>query len=233
MAKVKIQLDRNKPFLNLDNIGKVITDTIYIEPLIEGYKMCTPTESEQIIEPSGTMLGLARVVVRPIPDQYVAPSGTLNIGTNGVFDVTDKKKVNVDVSMLEATTDAEMEALLTEDYGGRLVTFTGETGTYENGGLYLIEDTVKKYKVTLNVTNDYSADISYEVLAGEETLIESNESGQWVFKVASGTVISVYVSATSISTTLVVGDYNNTSDYGHYVNDVVINEDTTITLTVT
>ena len=40
---------------------------------------------------------------------------------------------------IEISTDAEMEAVLTSDNVGKVYKFTGTTGTYTNGDLYVVE----------------------------------------------------------------------------------------------
>ena len=56
-------------------------------------------------------------------------------------DVTDYwEKLNIaDSTPIEISTDAEMEAVLTSDNVGKVYKFTGTTGTYTNGDLYVVE----------------------------------------------------------------------------------------------
>ena len=76
-----------------------------------------------------------------IPDGYVKPNGTLNVTANGNHNVADKEFVQVDVPPvpIEVSTEAEMNELLTNGTVGAVYKYTGETGTYENGELYVIE----------------------------------------------------------------------------------------------
>lgn len=56
----------------------------------------TPTEEEQILTPSENTY-FDSVTVNPIPDEYIIPTGELEIIENGSYDVTEKASVNVDV----------------------------------------------------------------------------------------------------------------------------------------
>ena len=56
----------------------------------------TPTKEEQIINRSEDKY-IESVKVNPIPDEYIIPSGNLDITENGSYDVKDKESVNVEV----------------------------------------------------------------------------------------------------------------------------------------
>lgn len=61
-------------------------------------KTVTPTKNTQYIVPDSGYNALSQVTVEPIPDNYIEPSGTLNISSNGVQDVTNYASVNVNVA---------------------------------------------------------------------------------------------------------------------------------------
>lgn len=65
----------------------------------------TPTKSTQTKTPSSGKVGFSQVTVNPIPDEYIIPSGSQNITTNGTYDVTSKASVvvNVDTAKPEQT----------------------------------------------------------------------------------------------------------------------------------
>lgn len=59
-------------------------------------KSVTPTKDEQPIVPS-TDKYLTRVTVAPIPDEYIVPSGSTTISTNGTHNVKNLEQVVVAV----------------------------------------------------------------------------------------------------------------------------------------
>ena len=72
-------------------------------------KTITPSKSSQTAVASGVFTTGA-VTVDPIPDNYIQPSGTLNIGTNGLYHVNDYQYAKVDVETGIDTSDATAEA---------------------------------------------------------------------------------------------------------------------------
>ena len=66
-------------------------------PTYEGETTVTPTEATQTLETNGMMMP-ADVTVNPIPSQYIVPSGTVNIGTNGTHDVRQYASAEVNVT---------------------------------------------------------------------------------------------------------------------------------------
>ena len=61
-------------------------------------KKVTPTKEQQVIAPDAEHEGLSEVTVGPIPDEYIVPSGTLPITTNGVHDITQFASIEVAVA---------------------------------------------------------------------------------------------------------------------------------------
>ena len=66
-------------------------------------KTITPTEETQIIKPD-TGYELAEVTVNPIPDEYIIPTGNIEIIENGVYNVREKETANVNIPMLKLGT---------------------------------------------------------------------------------------------------------------------------------
>ena len=61
---------------------------------------------------------------------------------------------------IEVSTEAEMTALLTSGEVGGVYKYTGTTGTYENGALYVLEEEEEGYTVTLNIARDSSGEMT-------------------------------------------------------------------------
>ena len=74
--------------------------------------------------------------------KLVTPVGTLDISNNGIYDVMETAKVNVNVKggtnglPVEVSTQEAIDALAI----GTIFKYTGESGTYENGAMYLVEE---------------------------------------------------------------------------------------------
>jgi hypothetical protein len=74
--------------------------------------------------------------------ELVIPRGTLNITENDEYNVANYETVNVSVKggtnglPVEVSTQEEIDALAI----GTIFKYTGESGTYENGAMYLVEE---------------------------------------------------------------------------------------------
>ena len=72
---------------NKNSINGIVNKEIeVIQPLLQE-KTVTPTENLQEIEPDENYNGLSKVNVNKIPNEYIIPSGTLNISGAGEYDV--------------------------------------------------------------------------------------------------------------------------------------------------
>ena len=60
-------------------------------------KETTPTKEMQQIIADQQYDGLSKVVVNAIPDEYIIPSGEIEINANGIYNVTDKLSARVSV----------------------------------------------------------------------------------------------------------------------------------------
>lgn len=68
----------------------------YISPTTQE-KTITPTKEQQIVVPDDGVFALSKVTVEEIPSEYIKPSGTLDITTNGEYDIKEYEKANVNI----------------------------------------------------------------------------------------------------------------------------------------
>ena len=71
-------------------------------------KETTPTKETQEITPDKGYDGLSKVTVNPIPDEYIIPSGEIEITENGEYDIANKATAKVEVP--EPTGTIEIKA---------------------------------------------------------------------------------------------------------------------------
>ena len=63
-----------------------------------------PTKEKQEIVPDKNYDGLSKVTVDKIPDEYIIPTGNIEIIENGVYNVREKETANVNIPMLKLGT---------------------------------------------------------------------------------------------------------------------------------
>ena len=120
-------------------------------------KTVTPTKSQQSVSPDSGYDGLSGVTVNAIPDNYVIPTGTVNITANGTHDVSGKASVNVNVPGKEeqtksVTITANGTVKITPDAGKTLSEVTVITAV-ESEKPTLNAPTISLSNSTLTITN--------------------------------------------------------------------------------
>lgn len=120
-------------------------------------KTVTPTKLQQNVSPDSGYDGLSGVTVNAIPDNYVIPTGTVNITTNGTHDVSGKASVNVNVPVKEeqtksVTINANGTVKITPDAGKTLSEVTVITAV-ESEKPTLNAPTISLSNSTLTITN--------------------------------------------------------------------------------
>lgn len=120
-------------------------------------KTVTPTKLQQNVSPDSGYDGLSGVTVNAIPDNYVIPTGTVNITANGTHDVSGKASVNVNVPGKEeqtksVTITANGTVKITPDTGKTLSEVT-VIAAVESEKPTLNAPTISLSNSTLTITN--------------------------------------------------------------------------------
>ena len=71
-------------------------DTVTVNPVSLQNKTVTPTKEQQVVK-ADDGYELEQVTVNAISDEYVIPTGTLEITENGIHDVTNYKQINANI----------------------------------------------------------------------------------------------------------------------------------------
>ena len=124
-------------------------------------KTVTPTKSTQTVTPTNADY-LSKVTVNAIPNQYIVPSGTKSITSNGTHDVTSYASVSVNVADIPAVV------------GTKEIT---ENGTYD-----AIDDDLEGYSsVTINVptyiTVSSEDELPTDAVDGTIAVVEASGEG--------------------------------------------------------
>lgn len=135
---------------------KEVTVNVQTAPTLQS-KTVTPTKSQQNIAADSGYDGLSGVIVNAIPDNYVIPTGTVNITANGTHDVSGKASVNVNVPGKEeqtktVTITANGTVKITADAGKTLSEVTVITAV-ESEKPTLNAPTISLSNSTLTITN--------------------------------------------------------------------------------
>lgn len=92
-----LEATENKTYLakdaNLDGYSQVVVN---VQPALQE-KSATPTTAQQLVVPEEGFYGLSKVTVAKIPDNYVIPTGAVEITANGTHDVSGKASATVNV----------------------------------------------------------------------------------------------------------------------------------------
>ena len=67
-------------------------------------KTVIPTKEKQEVVADKNYDGLSKVTVDKIPDEYIIPTGNIEIIKNGIYNVREKETANVNIPMLKLGT---------------------------------------------------------------------------------------------------------------------------------
>lgn len=145
---------------------------VNVAPLLEE-KSVIPTKEVREIMPDNNFDGLSKVIVQPIPDEYIIPEGTRNINQNGDFDVREKATVvvNVPEKVLGSKTITENGVYnpINDGFDGYSEVEVATSGVNIND-YYYTKDTyyggIRKYIKEIPMLNTETLDTMYEFFAG-------------------------------------------------------------------
>lgn len=128
-------------------------------------KTITPTKEQQSVTADDPYTALGKVVVQPIPNEYIIPKGKVTIAENGEWDIKKYETaiVNVKGALLTAETDSELESYNTESNLGKIIQFIGESEKYVTNAYYLIEEEQEVEIIKLD-TPQIRLDIVQEII---------------------------------------------------------------------
>lgn len=101
MEMLKVKLINEKTPLKIKMVAKF--PSVVLANLQD--KETTPTKEVQVVVADKNYDGLSKVIVNPIPDEYIIPNGELEIIQNGTYDVSSKASAKVNVPMPTGTID--------------------------------------------------------------------------------------------------------------------------------
>ena len=114
-------------------------------PITLQNKSITPTKLTQSVTADNGYNGLGTVTINPIPNNYIEPTGTININSNGTVDVTQYASANVSVSGQtinlqgnKTVSSSETDQTISPDSGYNgfsSITITGLGTTYVGSGI--------------------------------------------------------------------------------------------------
>lgn len=177
-------------------------------------KTVTPTKSAQEIVADDGNDGLSKVTVNAIPDEYIVPSGEETITENGSYDVTEKASVTVNVEAedsavpTEVSTEAEMTALLESGEVGGVYKYTGETGTYENGAYYVLEESLISFVIGGTTYQAEDGMTWGEWLESDYGSSDFEWNGTCIVQISTGYFVAESANTYPSNTDAIIADFN-------------------------
>lgn len=108
----------------LETAQRYLSQNVTVEQIDLQTATITPSKEEQIVVPDSEHDGLSQVSVEAIPEEYIIPTGTIEIGDKGIYDVSGYRTAQVDVSARQqdkTVTPTEEVQIITADQGEYIV----------------------------------------------------------------------------------------------------------------
>ena len=157
----------------------------------------TPTKGTQTIVPGEDKVGFSQVNVEPIPDDYIIPSGTLQITSNGTYDVSGKANAVVNVEQAKPTLNAPSISL-----SGTTLTITNPA----SNGNFVTSYTLYNGSTVITTTTSKTINLSdYIKTAGTYTLTVKAKGTNFNDSASSNSVTYTLKSQTTPAISLVSG----------------------------
>lgn len=190
-------------------------------------KTVTPTKSKQTVKSDSSYDGLSEVIVNAIPDEYISPSGSLNITENGTYDIKAKANVVVNVESEKPTLNAPTISLSNSTL---TITNPATNGNFVtsyrifNGSAELAVVTSKTVDLSTLLTDSGTYSITVKASAPNFNNSAASNSVSYKVVVASGykLTMTLYDSA-RIGITYANGTNATISADGVYENVVSVN----------
>lgn len=93
VVKPSLDVQEVTPDSEYTGLSKVTVEAVKLQN-----KTVSPTSEEQTITSDDDFIGLNEVKVNAISNEYIKPTGTLDINANGEYDVKEYEKANVNIS---------------------------------------------------------------------------------------------------------------------------------------
>ena len=170
IQKIKVTNVNNVQPVKVNNAQTIVINMDLQE------KTVIPTKEQQIIGPDFNYDALSKVTIDPIPNEYIIPTGNLDINANGDYDVTENASVKVKVQPKlqdkEARVTAPINTFIHPDEGYDGLGYVNVIATVDTEN---VEVTPTKEIQTINRSEDkYISSVTVNPIP-EDYIIPSGE----------------------------------------------------------
>lgn len=217
-------------FVNGSIVKSVVFDLDFYSPAYDGLnqviitnssssnnfqsKTITPSTLTQTITPDNGYNALYQVIINPIPSNYIVPTGTLNITTNGTHDVSNYASAEVSITPTVNNQNKTVTPSTSQQ------TITADSGYDGLGTITINAISPTKAAATYNVSSSNQTISANQWLSGAQTIRGVTTSGISAANIKAGTIVTVGDSANASRITSVTGTF--TSDANATAADIVL-----------